>query len=452
MKQIKVNDKCTGCGLCTVESTYLKENAEGDAEAIPGVSIKESDMKMVQKIVAGCPENALEIVETGNAVSKGKAGVREIIEALKQQCDSFRVTKVCNSDIKLKAEDYYISTPYSVKDYVQKYSSENAAKSAAREEFNRLCYSESAYRPILKKIFVEYKLNILKPYYTSTNEENSFFYPYNQKMKEVLANTYAELLDVLGEECKLPQSWKDFSISVQESEVAELTVSVLKNFEERSTNSGIIHELKNISGINDYLSDIDVDYDEEYIGEGRFGKSKYKKVWYFTGFNTAAKSYIDDLKWAINYMSSDIEEGAVKLVNCIIEQYESEVKAKLNQKIAELEQCDKEEVSSEKNVTKSPEVPREKDIEVDLMEMQEEQLDEMPQEQIASRPNISQLDSLLSHIERENSKKLYENVKLKIENLNYDAEADVQTKKNLVQDNLLAGRVVGVANEYISKL
>ena len=31
MKQIKVNSNCNGCGLCVINSVYLKENDEGYA-------------------------------------------------------------------------------------------------------------------------------------------------------------------------------------------------------------------------------------------------------------------------------------------------------------------------------------------------------------------------------------------------------------------------------------
>ena len=64
------------------------------------------------------------------------------------------------------------------------YSSKSAAKSAARSVFMDQCYSEQAYRPKLKEIFVNYKVNKLRPYYLKTNQKESAYYDYVQKVKE----------------------------------------------------------------------------------------------------------------------------------------------------------------------------------------------------------------------------------------------------------------------------
>jgi len=68
-----------------------------------------------------------------------------------------------------------------------------------------------------------------------------------------------------------------------------------------------------------------------------FGKSKYKDMWYFSGFYKEAKEFIDDLKDSIDSMSSDIEDGAVSSVNYALETFEKKVKEELNAKIADLE-------------------------------------------------------------------------------------------------------------------
>lgn len=44
MKQIQVSSKCSGCGLCIVNSPYLRENDEGYAQPVPGKAINESDI------------------------------------------------------------------------------------------------------------------------------------------------------------------------------------------------------------------------------------------------------------------------------------------------------------------------------------------------------------------------------------------------------------------------
>lgn len=336
MKQIYVNEKCSGCGICIVNSPYLQENAEGNAEPVAGMAIQEQDMESVMKVVAECPDSALQIVETGSTNKTGAAGIDEIIATLEKQCENFAVKKVSNSNVKLNIKDYYIPVPSSSREYKRDYSSESSARSAAKDEFNSLCYSETAFRPMIKKVFVEYKVNVLKPYYTCTDTEDSAYYVYNQKIRKLLSDAYAEIGVVLGRNDILPESWKNFSIYLNEKDGNIIQLSM---FDERSTSSGIISAMKDIShtGLNDYVNSMDFDYDEKYVGEGLFGKAKYKNVWYYSEFHEAAKDFINDLTWAIGHMSDEIEEGVVIDVNHALKTFEKKVKEELSAKISELE-------------------------------------------------------------------------------------------------------------------
>ena len=337
MKQIRVNKSCSGCGLCIVNCHYLRENTEGNAEPVEGKAIQEKDMESVRKVIEECPEDALQIVETGSTNKKGAEGVSDIIAGLKKECNNFSVKKVKTSDVKLDIKDYHVPIPSSSKQYSRDYTSESAAKSAARDEFNRLCYSETAYRPMIKKVFVEYKVNVLKPYYTCTDTEESIYYSYNQQIRKLLSSAYAEVGEVLGGNNKVPDSWRNFSVYLKEK---DWTIESLKEFDERSTSSGIIAAMKDTisTGLNDYVNYMEFDYDEKYVGEGLFGKAKYKNMWYFSDFREAAKDFINDLTWAIGYMSSDIAEGAASDINHALDEFEKKVKETLNNKIAELEQ------------------------------------------------------------------------------------------------------------------
>lgn len=330
MKVLKVNQNCNGCGLCIVNCKYLQENSDGNAEFVPGTFVEEQDYEDVKKVVGECPCNALQLVEEGTT-KKGDDGVREVIEKFKKQVDEISVKR--KGDLKFSAKNYSIEIPYSSKEYTR-YSSESQARSAARDDFRRLCYSESAYRPIIKGIFVEYKVNVLKPYYDCKDEEGNIYYTYNQQARELLAKTYAELNSLVGK--KISTSWKEFSSYLSSNDMA---ISVLENFDARSTNSGIIAALKDLSNtsLDNYVSEMDFDYDEIYEGTGLFGGTKCKKQWYFTGFYSAASSYIDDLKWAIDYQSSDIQDAAKELVDHALNKFETELKKQLMQKIAEVE-------------------------------------------------------------------------------------------------------------------
>lgn len=335
MKQISVNDNCSGCGLCIINSKYLKENAEGNAEPILGKAIKNEDLKKLKNLINECPEHALSIIEVKSTSKKGKDGITDIINKLNDFCDNFTVKKITSSDIKLNPDEYKLEIPLSIKENRMDYPSESSARSAAKDEFNRLCYSESAYRPMLKKIFVEYKVRVLKPYYTCTDTEDSIYYTYNQQIRTLLSNIYAEANEIIEKSNNIPASWKEFSVYPSQKDIM---IEVLNNFDERSTSSGIITALKDLSStsLNDYVSYMDFDYSEMYAGEGLFGKTKYKNMWYFSNFKDAAKSFIDDLSWAVGYMSSDIVDSVVKDINYLLSDFEKKIKDELKIKIFQL--------------------------------------------------------------------------------------------------------------------
>lgn len=339
MKKISVNGNCSGCGLCIVNCHYLQENAEGNAEPVEGKAIEDKDFESVKKVINECPEHALQIVETGSTNKKGVAGAKEIINALKNKCNDFTVKRVNNSDVRLNCKDYYIPIPNSSKEYERDYTSKSSAKSAAKDEFRRLCYSETAYSPMIKKVFVEYKVNVLKPYYTCTDGEESVYYAYNQEIRKLLLNAYGEVCDVMGGKIKVPESWKDFSVYLPER---DWVIGSLKNFDTRSTSSGIIIHFKDrgeYTSLSWYVDRLDFDYDETYVGESMFGKVKFKNMWYFSGFYDEAEEFVDDLKGSIDSMSGDIEDGAVSSVNYALETFEKKVKEELSAKISELEKC-----------------------------------------------------------------------------------------------------------------
>lgn len=128
---------------------------------------------------------------------------------------------------------------------------------------------------------------MLKPYYTCEDSEESIYFSYNQKIIKLLSNAYAEICELSGGNCNIPESWKTFSF---------------------------------------YLKERDL-----------FG-SKYKEEWYFSGFYNAAKDFVEDLKEAVQYMSYDIEEVGAEIVNRALKHFETEIKNAFKAKISELEQ------------------------------------------------------------------------------------------------------------------
>jgi len=318
---------------------YIQEDANGNA-IFTNRAVENDDLPSLEQMVNDCPEKAMSIMEAGNAKKSGKEGVKDLIEVLKKKRDAFSIKKVSAKDLIFKGEDYEIAViPFSSKEY-SRYSSESQAKSAAREEFRRLCYVESAYRPILKKIFVEYKVRMLKPYYTCEDIESSAYFLYNKEMRQLLEDIYAEVKYICSEEeISLSDTWKNFSVYFNKK---DFEMYMLEAFDERSTSSGIIADFKSsgqYTSLDWYVDRMDFDYDEVYAGEGLFGRTKYKNEWYFSGFASSVKEYIADLKSSINSVSDDISDAAAESVNIALGEFEKKVKEKLGEKIIELERA-----------------------------------------------------------------------------------------------------------------
>jgi len=336
MKKIQVSNQCKGCGICIMNCSYLQENDEGNAVAVPGKFINDQDLPMVQKTIHDCPERALSLVDVGGTVKRGKAGARELLDKLKMYRKQFAVKRITGQDVPFDCKKYCIPVPYSSLEWRDNYSSESKARSAAKDEFRRLCYSEAAYGPMLKKIFVEYRVDVLRPYYLCEDTPDSIFYSYNQEIREYLADMYATLQEVYGTTLQVPSQWKSFSVYPDRRKYS--IVDLLNEYDYYSDSSGIMEDFKSSSytQLSEYIDMMDFDYNERYEGSGFFG-DKHSKKWYFTGFNKQVEEFVSDLKSSVNYMSSEISERAANITNEVLGLFEDRAKDELDKKIKELE-------------------------------------------------------------------------------------------------------------------
>lgn len=332
MKQIKVNEKCSGCGLCIVNSIYLEEDNEGNAQPVLGLTISVSDLETVEQIVKDCPEQALYIVETGTTTKQGKAGIKEIISNLKKECESFSVPELQWDKFEsLDANEFRIESPVSVHTdaYEYKFSSLESAISAAKELFRKACYSESIYKPIIQKVLVKYKVKVLRPYYFCEDTDESAYFKYNQKIREILANAAAEISDMNGGNNRLPADWKNFSVYLSKNDSA---ISILEYYDKRCFTRYPIKPDKDIKTYIDAY--VELDYYDEYIGEGFFGK-KTKRKWAHKGIYEAIESFERDIR--IDLDSFEIKEDAFDSVNRALKEFEKRAKEVFTKKIVELE-------------------------------------------------------------------------------------------------------------------
>lgn len=339
MKKLVVGSECDGCGICTIQRPdYLRENDEGNAEAIEGKFVQEKDLAAIQKLIARCPQGALHLEGGGHTQKKGVEGLKDIIAWLEEEKDKIKVEPVPR--FKFDAKDYPVEIPSSNKEYDYNYSSEFEVRLAAENEFERLCYSERAYKTMLTKIFVEYRVTKLKPYYLCMDVKESAYYRYNEAVRKLLAEAYSEVQLLMDGNAKLPEKWnnicvyptgtdfwiknlKDFS----EGDVYPIG-SVIDNFESRGE----------YTSLKFYLDRMDFEYTEKYVGEGLFGKSKYKKKYAFFGFYNAAKEFVDDLKFSCNMVSYGFEEELQESAQHVMDDFEKALKLAMEERILALKE------------------------------------------------------------------------------------------------------------------
>ena len=339
MKKFTISEKCNACGRCVIMTDLLVENGEGKAEPAISGYIADDFLSEAQNIVEFCPVKALSIIEAGNVKSSGREGLKELKIVLQNKLKEVDVPVVMKDDVKFDANNYTIDYAGQKSGYEYKYSSESQAEKAALDEFNRMCYSQ--YRPFILSVFVKYKNDKLKPFYTFEANENSFYYKTNQKYENVLKEVTAEAKALTDGKIALPQNFNTFEVYPGDSFEfdKERIYARLKNFETRSTSSGIMAEFNSgsYSSIDSYKMYIDTENMEINDGEGLFGKSKYKTKYCYGRIYKAANEYIKDLKSAMNLVN--IDEDTLYDVNQAIINYKEELQKVIEKKNKEFSEA-----------------------------------------------------------------------------------------------------------------
>lgn len=329
MKMLEVSNKCDGCGLCTVSNQYLMENEDGNAIPVEGVYIKENDIDAVLEIVKLCPNGAISIVDKGNTNKTGKEAITDLVQSMKKKCEAIKLKEIGRKDVKFDANKCNIDIPWHY--FPDTYSSYGKAKSAAQSVFQKKCYCTGFYRPTMRKIFVEYKVDVLEKYY-DLESEKGIMVKTNKEMEKFLKSISTEVEAVAGK--KLPDNWSNCNAKPITDECYEW--DTLRKYEEKSGHFGIISELEKSNSCSSYIDWMEIDEEEEWVGTTRFGNDKYKTIWRISDFDEAAKEYVKDLIFYANYQDDRIEELAVRLVNSMFKEYNDNLDKIIKEKVEDL--------------------------------------------------------------------------------------------------------------------
>lgn len=332
MKKFKITDKCNACGLCTAMTDLIVSDEHGFAHPAENMFTDRQNAEKVKEIIDICPVGAISEEDVGNTSKQGKDGLMEIQKVLKNKLESIEKPKITKDNIKFNAEAYDAEVGEYNNSSRYEYSSDSAAERAALREFDRGAYSQ--YRKIILSIFVQYKNDKLKPYYTF--DENSFYYKNNQNYVKVLKDILTEARNITNNQIDLPASFMDFNVfpgdDLDGLDREDIVIG-LSTFEEKSTQSGIMEEFRSgsYSSLDSYLMYIDTDDMEIYDGTDWRGNSKYKDKYRFLDVYKAVKEFVEDLKRAMNYV--DIDEKAMYFLDMALTSYFKSVDNEIKKKI-----------------------------------------------------------------------------------------------------------------------
>lgn len=329
MQYIMVNERCNGCGLCFQLNMYIRENDDGNAEPIYGVAIKNVDKERVKKVVSSCPTKALLIENKQITTKKGHEGIREIIDDLNLWIEKQSVTMLDRGVFGPPDKEEVESLARSLSNEcmyrgTRRQTSESKARSNAKECFERYCYSENAWRNVVRKVLVDYTVKHMKPYYTREDSNESAYYIYNISARKKLGEAYEEIKNILPDN-ELTKEWQEFSCYPD-----KYIVQSVEDFNFWKGDVSVMSEVKGwLSDKSYYLSDLEVD---GYSDGGFFSR----KGTYWAFYGSGVDEFCTDLADAImSLFKYDLEPE--EKVNSLLKIYETQFKNELRKKAKELE-------------------------------------------------------------------------------------------------------------------
>lgn len=315
---LKVTDKCMKCGSCLgCGLSFLASSSDGSIVVQPGTILDKNsnEFKMLKDI---CPVDAFLLDE-----SVGLADKKSILKSLVTELKNYKGVSVPTADqFKFKKEDYSISYPtFANGEYRYDYPSHAKANSAAQREFESRMYSQiDSY---ILKVITEYRVKLVKPYYTSELSEGSVYAKSNQKVSEILKaikDTY---------DGQLPNDFATVEIMPNRDDIWKM----LNKGE--AISDGLVSAVKSQFDYSASSYDMywNTDDKEVWIGTNRRGDSKYKDKYCYYDVAKAFKALADDLLDACYWASDDIEWQAENNASYLVEIYNESLKQFIEEKL-----------------------------------------------------------------------------------------------------------------------
>lgn len=330
MKYIVIKNTCNGCGLCFSLTKYIEENDDGNAKAIPGVAVSADDYLTVTNVEERCPVNAFGTEAKATTDKIGIAGVKDVINNLRLWIDNFSVDKVERHPLPVPDEGslwiliHELTGPCNSKVMFKSHTTESKAMKYAKDCFERYCWSERAWKNVVRKVLFDSQAKHLKEYYTLEDTEDSAYYKYNVAARKKLGETLSEIKH-LYPACNISEEWKNFSFYPDKN-----LVSTMEDFNYWKGDISVMEEVKGwLADKSYYFSCIEVDGFDDGCFLKRTGS------WH-ADMHEALEEFEKDLTTGIQSLFKyDLEPE--KRMNQILGIFEEQMKKKLKVKVEELE-------------------------------------------------------------------------------------------------------------------
>lgn len=325
-KRMVISDKCNGCGVCFSVCGCIEEDARGFAEPRNDGYYLPSEEDVVQQAVSLCPQKAISLVEIEHKTKK------ELFDEVYDALDRFKLPLPPKEALKMNKEEINIPIPIARGESQYIYNSSSKAMSAAKDEIDRLMYSQRAN--IVKNILIEYKTKVILKYFSTKRQGNYFdkaLEEANKKMKEIVAKLQLSYPNV-----KIPDEFA--VISVEKDKAYEYNLEYwddyIQNYSAHVLNglSDSVYSLKSYAGYCDW------DDTEECAGTGLFGSTKYVTKYCYKDTESAFKEMANDLKGEIYYYISGELQERIKGLYEGLEAYNQRISQNMREQIRKIQE------------------------------------------------------------------------------------------------------------------
>ncbi|MCM3006322.1 ferredoxin [Priestia koreensis] len=230
MKKIFVSNKCVACGVCTVNSEFLVEDANGCAiPKEPGLITAEQYIKF-QEVIDDCPVNAISVEDETITALHGSDAVIELKTMINEKIKNYKIPYP-------NSEEYdFNETNYEAPSFLSQGLSKNTYKSYDKAQnegfyaFKNTMYSQQ--KALIQAVCIEYKTRQLKKFAYYVKEKGNYFYDINMEISKMLEEAVLLGQYISENKVNLPSDFCDFEVGPDKGFDGDTWSWILRNLEQ----------------------------------------------------------------------------------------------------------------------------------------------------------------------------------------------------------------------------